>query len=116
MRETPIYMIHDLMDLPNVPLPKGYRFRKFDFTRNDEALWATIVTATGEFASESEARQRFEDEFQPYPHETAERILFLETTEGRPVGTASAWFGEWNGETIGRLHWIEIIPDFQAKK
>lgn len=116
MRETSIYMIHDLQDLPNDKLPDGYQFRRFDFTRNDDATWAAMVTATGEFPNESEAFKRFEQEFRPYPAETAKRILFLETAEGQAVGTATAWFGEWNDETIGRLHWVEIIPDFQGKK
>ncbi|PXY55002.1 N-acetyltransferase [Virgibacillus profundi] len=70
--------------------------------------------ATGEFSSEDQALERFAQEFKPHLNEAKKRIIFLETTDGQTAGTATAWYGEWNSEIIGRLHWIEILPEFQG--
>lgn len=112
---TPLYMLHQLDDIPNNSLPNSYRFRLFR-QKNDSETWAKIVTATGEFPDENKAIERFNNEFKPHPNEVPKRIIFLETSDGHAAGTATAWFGEWNKVTIGRLHWVEITPEFQGKK
>ncbi|MGY0692470.1 GNAT family N-acetyltransferase [Virgibacillus sp. FSP13] len=115
MTETALYMLHDLNDIPNYPLPGGFQFRLYN-REDDHETWAKIATATNEFSSKHNALQRFNHEFSTYPADVKRRIIFLETIDGQTIGTATAWFGEWNKETIGRLHWIEIIPEFQGKK
>lgn len=114
MQETPIYFKHHLKDIPNYPLPKGFRFRFFQ-DEQDAYIWAKIVTKTKEFPSEQEAMNRFEREFAPYLTDVKQRMFFMETDQ-KPIGTGTAWYGNLNGEVIGRLHWIEIIPEYQGKK
>lgn len=108
-------MTHDLQNIPTHTLPDGYHFRLFGSKENDDQLWAEIVTATDEFPSVEKALQRFNSEFAPHRDEAEKRIIFLETADGHAAGTATAWFGQWNDNEIGRLHWIEIFPKFQSK-
>ncbi|WP_138602460.1 GNAT family N-acetyltransferase [Lentibacillus cibarius] len=115
MNPIPLYMTHDLSRLPDYRLPDGYHFRIFSYD-SDVKHWTKIVTETGEFASETQALQRFDREFKPYLNEVKKRIIFIETHDGQIAGTAAAWFGEWNQTTIGRLHWVEIKPAYQRKK
>ncbi|WP_243298929.1 GNAT family N-acetyltransferase [Bacillus litorisediminis] len=115
METIPLYMLHDLHRIPVFPLPKGFHYR-FLCEPDDDLNWARIVTATGEFNNEQAALNRFNQEFRPYYNEAQKRILFLETAAGQSIGTATAWFGDWNNEKLGRLHWIEIIPEYQGQK
>lgn len=78
--------------------------------------WADILTSTGEFTSKNLALERFTQEFTPWLSLVKKRLVFLETEEGDAVGTASAWFGKFNRVDMGRLHWVEIKPEFQGKK
>lgn len=116
MHETPIYMIHDLQHTPQDKLPDGCQFRMLDWNQGDDKTWAKLVTATNEFSNTADAMKRFDQEFRSYPVEASQRILLLETAEGEPIGTACAWYGDWQGQAIGRLHWVEIAPAFQGKK
>lgn len=110
---VPLYMYHDLSNVPICDLPEGYQFRLYK-QESDAKRWAKIVTATNEFSSEEKALERFSTEFLSSKTEIKTRIIFIETTGGQTVGTATAWFGKWDQSVIGRLHWIEIIPEFQG--
>lgn len=115
MAETALFMTHDLKVIHEFDLPSGYHFRMFN-KREDALVWAKIVTQTQEFSTESEAIARFNVEFLPNMTETEKRMIFIETNAGERVGTATAWFGKLGDETMGRLHWVEIIPEYQGKK
>lgn len=113
--EIPLYMYHDLTDLPVYDLPDGYQFRLYK-QESDANRWAKIVTATNEFPSEEKALERFNEELSLHKYELKMRMIFIETIEGKAVGTATAWFAKWDETVIGRLHWIAIIPEFQGKR
>lgn len=114
MSGTPILMEHDLVEIPSYALPDQFRFRFYE-QEKDEAIWCEIVTATDEFPNETAAWKRFEEEFKPYKELLSERMIFIETEQGQTVGTATAWFGNWQGDSIGRLHWIEVLPSYQGQ-
>lgn len=105
----------DLEGLPSFPLPDGYRIRHF--RRGEESLWAEVESAAGEFPNQDRALARFLEEFGGVLDEMEERCYFLETAEGRVIGTASAWYHRgFRGERWGRLHWVAIHPEFQGRK
>ncbi len=115
MENIPLYMVHDLDDIPNCPLPDGFKLCLL--AREEECeQWAEITTAAGEFPDKTQALKRFAEEFAPYLSEAKKRILFLKTADGRYAGTASAWLSKWEKQMIGRLHWVEIKPEFQGQK
>jgi GNAT superfamily N-acetyltransferase len=104
----------DLLNIPEAALPEGYSIRHFQ--PGDEAHWAYIEQAAGEFKTTEAAREHFEREFGSDIAAMRQRCLFLVDAQGQPVGTTTAWSGLWDGETIGRIHWVAIVPEHQGKK
>ncbi|UYZ21772.1 GNAT family N-acetyltransferase [Mesobacillus jeotgali] len=113
MQRLPLIMAHSLSNIPSYPLPEPYKIRSF---KQDEEKWATILTKAGEFDSIDTGLERFRQEFVPYPDAVRQRVFFIEDETGQAIGTASAWFGELNGEEMGRIHWVGIVPEHQGKK
>lgn len=111
----PIVMArHDLEGIARVPVPAGYRIRAF--RPGEEAAWARVETAVGEFRDEVRALARFADEFGPHAGEMPERCLFLETADGEVVGTTTAWRNsDFHGGDWGRIHWVAVVPAHQGR-
>lgn len=116
MKRMRVAMIRaDLQDIPEYSLPKGFKLRLFQ--AGDDVDWARVETAVGEFESEAEAIERFNQEFGSNLDEFAKRCLFIENENGKIIGTTTAWYGSLEeGDTIiGRIHWVSIIPEYQGK-
>lgn len=98
------------------PIPDGYYIKKYRI--GEESFWAEIESAAGEFKTENEALERFENEFGPYRDEMEKRCYFVMHKEsGRAVGTTTAWYDDnYKGQNYGRIHWVGIHPDFQGRK
>ena len=111
---VPVKMVlPDLLQAPVFSLPSEYEARTF--RPGDERVWAEIETAAGEFASEGEARDRFEREFGDRREEVDKRCFFI-GTGGRVIGTAMGWYGTGvEGGIAGRVHWVGIHPGFQGR-
>ncbi len=115
MERIRLTMVNDkLKAFPSVSLPDGFRFTRYN--PGDEIWWAKVEAAAGEFDSVESALRRFEEEFGPYKDQLQERCVFLEHETAGIIGTATAWYGNFRDEIIGRLHWVAIHPDFQGKK
>src|SRR5579872_6181148 len=82
----------DLQAIPPFEFSGGYGCRLF--RPGDEAAWAQIESAAGEFASEDAAREHFDREFGRFHDDLAHRCLLLEEPGGRAVGTTTAWYGD----------------------
>jgi len=104
----------NLLEIPDAPLPAGYEVRTF--RRGDETAWARIECAAGEFKTEEEALQHFRKEFGEHLAGMEERCLFITDEHGDPIGTTTAWYGEFQGAVIGRIHWVAVVPEHQGKK
>ena len=102
-----------LRDIPAATLPAGYNIRLF--RHGDEEAWRRIEIAVGEFSSDDRAHAQFEREFGAHLDEMTTRCFFLETAEGETVGTTTAWMGEFQGDVIGRIHWVAIVPEHQGR-
>ena len=113
MQRLPLIMVHSLSNIPSYPLPEPFNIRSF---KKDEENWAAILTKAGEFDSIDAGLHRFKQEFAPYPDDVRQRMFFIEDETGQAIGTASAWYGELNGEEMGRIHWVGIVPEHQGKK
>lgn len=108
-------MVRDHMnDLPSFSCPVGYRIRTFRC--GEEPLWAAIEAAAGEFPDPEQALQHFNAEFGPYLDAMVHRCFMLETADGAAIGTATAWYGQFEGEERGRVSWVSIIPAYQGRK
>jgi GNAT superfamily N-acetyltransferase len=102
-----------LRDIPAFPLPEGYGLRTFQ--PGDEQAWARIERRVDEFATEAEALREFDAYFGGDVAALSTRCFFLTDAHGKPIGTASAWWSDLDGETRGEVAWVGIVPEHQGK-
>ena len=98
--------------IPPYELPKGF---DFTFYRDGgEADWAKIESAVLEFDSEFAALMFFKENYAQFTDELYGRCIFIETSEGRKVATATAWWSEIYGERRPWLNWVGVYPKYQG--
>lgn len=117
MKRISVKMVREnLLDIPQYSLPDGFQLRLFN--EGDEENWARIETEVNEFKSEQLALQRFTNEFGPHIDDMKKRCLFIVNDHGETIATTTAWYGDLNGdgEIIGRIHWVGVIPAYQGRK
>jgi ribosomal protein S18 acetylase RimI-like enzyme len=103
-------------DLENVPwfeLPEGFSLRHY--RDGDRAHWARIETNVGEFSTIERAEAVFDREFGANLEAMPERSLVLEADGSGPIGTTTAWWGDFRGERIGMIHWVAIVEEFHGR-
>jgi GNAT superfamily N-acetyltransferase len=105
----------DLENIPDCPLPSGYRLRTFQ--RGEERIWAEVQTRAGNFESVEKALEQFDKEFRDSLEEFERRCLFLVHEEsGQVIGSTTAWLDpNFHGKDHGRIHWVAIVPEFQGR-
>lgn len=98
-----------LDDLPQFPLPDGYRVRWY--RPGDERDWLAIHEAA--YAPETITLDVFRREF-PDQEALAQRQCFILDPDGAPVATATAWIHN-NGfdARYGCVHWVAVAPQAQ---
>ncbi|MEN6356500.1 MAG: GNAT family N-acetyltransferase [Armatimonadota bacterium] len=116
MERIPVSMTRGNLDnIPEYPLPAGYKFRFFK--RGEELVWAQMQVDVGAFESIEKAMERYNSEFAPHIDEFEKRCIFLvEESTGRVIGTTTAWYHPDRDDDRGRIHWVAIIPGFQGRK
>ena len=102
----------DLNEIPPVNLPEGFRIRTF--RDGDIANWCRIETSVDEFSTIENAERYFDREFGPHIELMADRSFMLETSDGEAIGTTTAWMGTFQGEPVGKIHWVAIDPAYQG--
>lgn len=108
--------MYRLKDLPvtEQALPEGFHFEFYQ--EGDETEWAAIETAVSEFEDEAQALDYFQKKFAPFSKELKRRMLFISDSEGRKIGTCSAWWKELpDGTRYPLVHWVAVRPGYQGK-
>lgn len=115
MENIPVTMIRtDLNNMSLFNVPSGYKIRLF--REGEEQIWMEVATSSGLFETMEQARARYDEEFAAYVAELTERCFFMENDQGKPIGTAMAWYqSDFLGECYGRIHWVGMIPEYQGK-
>ena len=116
MVDIPLTMHHEHLNadsFSSFTCPDGFRVRSF--VDGDDNAWVRIEAAAGAFSDEPAARRHFATEFAPVSERLPGRMLFLEHEAAGPIGTTTAWEGEFGGEMRGRIHWVGIVPAFQGR-
>lgn len=101
----------DLARGPSFETPPGYAVR--GWRPGDREAWLRIhelAEREAPVSAEVYARDFGTDEA-----ELARRQLFLLDAADREIGTVTAWFGNLEGQALGRIHWLAIIPDYQGR-
>jgi len=101
----------NLDDVPDCPLPAGYSIRWYQ--PGDEVLWLRIQSLADKYNKVTP--DLFQEEFGTDTRVLSERQCFLYDGDNNAIGTASAWFDDQEGESLGRVHWVAIIPQYQGK-
>ena len=94
-------------------LPEGFSFHFYK--EGDEHHWARIETSVLEFDSEKKALEYFKREFAPHVSEIKKRCVFINSPEGLPIATTTAWFCSSDGTVHPQLHWVAVCPEYQRK-
>lgn len=111
--DIPVGMIrNDLEGLSEHPLTAGYSLRWY--RPGDEQHWLRIQAAADEYNEITP--ELFVKDFGSDPRVIAQRQCFLCDSQGRPIGTATAWFDEdHRGAPYGLVHWAAIMPQMQGR-
>ncbi|MHC4435292.1 MAG: GNAT family N-acetyltransferase [Planctomycetota bacterium] len=105
-------MIRENLDgVPECPVPSGYSIRSY--RSGDENIWLRIQSLADKYNKITP--DLFQEEFGTDTRVLSERQYFLYDGDNNAIGTASAWFGNHNGPSLGRIHWVAIIPRYQSK-
>ncbi|QQO09921.1 GNAT family N-acetyltransferase [Breznakiella homolactica] len=102
-------------DLPIVinQLPNNYEF--IYYKTGMEETWAGIETSVGEFNSETNALDYFQETFIQYPEHLEQRMVFIKSPENTYAGTITAWRAIVNSREAALLHWMAVVPEYQNK-
>lgn len=109
-----VHMICEPMGaFPMRTLPPGYRFRAYQ--PGDEATWTEIQRAAEPFFAIKDTL--FRQEYGDDETALAERMIFVESADGSPAGTITAWRQhDWRGRGAwGQIHWVAVHPHHQRR-
>ncbi len=90
----------------------GYGMRWYQ--PGDEDTWVQVQGASDRFNTIT--RELFIKAFGTDETVLAERVGFLVDPASHAIGTATAWIDpHWHGKTVGQVHWVAIVPEYQGK-
>ena len=103
---------HELNSILDYTLPSSFSFKWY--RPGDEEHWLDIQRRADQYNQITPAL--FERQFGGDAQTLAERQCFILDGEGRPIGTATAWFDpSYQGQEYGRVHWVAIVPERQGQ-
>ena len=104
----------DLDNIPQFSLPPGYRFRPF--RDGDDVTWTDLQTAGEPFLEVTP--ELFVREFEQHHDALYDRMFFVETEQGTPVATITAWWQrDKHANNVERsiIHWVLVHPDHRRR-
>lgn len=113
MKPTPLRMVRNhLRDIPMVPFPERTFCRRYQ--PGDEEEWIRIHAEADPINTATHALYRAN--FGADETVLAARQVFLCDRFKTPIGTATAWMDDQEGDPAwGRVHWVAILPAWQGK-
>ena len=108
-----IWMYRDDLDgIPQFEIADGYALRWYQ--PGDEQHWLAIHHVADTLNTFTD--QSFGKQFHHDTEALKQRQCYLLDARDKPVGTATAWYDDFNvGEGFGCVHWVAILPDAQGK-
>ncbi|MBQ3157620.1 MAG: bifunctional phosphoribosyl-AMP cyclohydrolase/phosphoribosyl-ATP diphosphatase HisIE [Clostridia bacterium] len=95
-----------------IKLPEGYSIRPYQ--PGDEAAWADLEYAAGEFTDREAALKLFTERYLAEPSLT-DRIFFAVAPDGTIAGSAIAWAHDPRDMGLRALHWVVVAEAHQRK-
>ena len=94
-------------------LPEGFSIRCWQ--PGDEAAWAAIQTAVGEFENTDDAMRCFRHYLEDEEGLRRRQIYVTDDARAMPVATATAWHSRKKGRPIGVVHALSCLPAYQSR-
>ena len=115
IRHYELMLARSLDDLPDFPLPSGFRFVRY--APGDRDAWIRIERSAREFDSYEEGAVAWERYYGSREDELPGRMLFVETDGGEKAATACAMYDVFGRDTSGSawLHWVSVRRDHQGQ-
>lgn len=103
----------DVADYPHYELPSGYRFRTY--RDGDDLTWTDLHVAAEPYINVTP--ELFIREYGENRDALPDRMFFVETLEGDPAASISAWWEQdrYNPRERGRIHWVVVHPSHQRR-
>ncbi len=105
----------NLDDVPEIPLPAGYRYR--NYAPGDKDMWIAIEKTAKEFSTREEGEAAWERYYAGRESELEDRMFFVVDDGGRMLATATAFYDIRTGDDgkTGWLHWVAVRRDAQGR-
>ncbi len=112
MENIPLIMVReDMKNIPQYPLPDGYRMRLY--RPGDKDTWVRLQRVSD---SRPNAGEIFERAFGADVSALEQRCYFLTAPDGCDVGTITAWYERnYHRRRWGLIHWVAIVPEHRRK-
>ena len=106
-----VKMIRENLDnIPEYSLPAGYSIRWY--RPGYEKHWQIVQSLADVYTRVTPGL--FEEQFGTDTELLSERQCFLCNSEENIIGTATAWLDNLGGNSLGRIHWLAIMPEQQG--
>jgi N-acetylglutamate synthase-like GNAT family acetyltransferase len=101
----------NLDDIPEYCLPADYSIQWYQ--PGYEVHWQKVQSLADKYNRVTP--ELFEEQFGADIQLLSERQCFLIDSEEDIIGTATAWLDNQGEKSLGRIHWVAIIPQQQGK-
>jgi len=108
-----LIMIRESLEtIPEFELPEGFELRWY--RPGDEVLWLEIHLKADRYNQITS--ELFQQQFGSDSAQLAQRQCYLVASNGKEIGTATAWFGkDPEFKEFGRVHWVALLPEYQGR-
>lgn len=107
-----VKMIRENLDgIPEYNLPAGYSIRWYQV--GYEEHWQKVQSLADKYNRVTP--DLFQEQFGTNIQLLTERQCFLCDGKDNIIGTASAWLDNPDKKSLGRIHWLAIVPHQQGK-
>ena len=105
----------DLDNVPQLPLPEGYRFVFYQY--GDRDSWIDIEKSAKEFSTYEQGLEAWNRYYGGREDSLLNRMVFVENGEGEKVATATAYYDITGRDKSGSgwLHWVAVRREKQGK-
>ncbi len=105
-------ILETLKAIPHYDLPENFYFKWYE--PGNEKLWLDIHALAEKYIPAMDLKL-YHEQFNPLEL-LQQRQVFIMGQNKQAIGTSTAWFNDdYHGQSIGRVHWVAIIPEFQGK-